>query len=94
MSRTKPTLINLGLLALEYARAVDGVAQCKLALQTGYLAWREYTGNQNTDIERGSEEWDAMMAATKTEYSYLQMAKARERRIKAKLLVLASKVEG
>lgn len=93
-STTKPTVKNLGLLALEYARAVEEATQCKHVLQTGYLAWRQYTSNQHTNIERGSKEWDAMMLATKTEYSYLQRAKARERRSKAKLLALASKVEG
>ena len=95
MSRsTKPTLINLGLLALEYARAVEETAHCKHVLQGGYLAWREGTGNEWTDIERGSKEWSAMMDATQGEYAYLQKAKARERRLKAKLLALAGKVEG
>ena len=93
-STTKPTLTNLGLLALEYARAVEETTHCKHVLQGGYLAWRENTGHQHTDIERGSKEWGAMMAATKPEYSHLQKAKARERRIKAKLLALAVTVEG
>lgn len=93
-STTKPTLTNLGLLALEYARAVEEATQCKHVLQGGYLAWRENTGNQHTDIERGSKEWGAMIEATATEYSYLQKARARERRIKTKLLALAGKVEG
>lgn len=92
-SRTKPTT-TLGLLALDYARAVEEATQYKHALQTGYLAWRQDTGNQYTDIERDSKEWGAMIEATATEYSYLQKARARERRIKTKLLALAGKEEG
>ena len=90
----QPTITNLGLLALEYARAVEETTHRKHVLQGGYLAWRENTSNQQRDIERGSKEWGAMMEATATEYSYLQKAKARERRIKTKLLALASKVKG
>lgn len=96
MSRTttKPTLINLALLALEYARAVEETAHCKHVLQGGYLAWRKTTGNQWTEIERNSPEWKAMMQATASEYQEQQKAKRRERHLKAKLLALADKVEG
>lgn len=91
---TKPTLINLGLLALEYARAVEETAHCKHVLQGGYLAWRKTTGNQWTEIERNSPEWEAMMQATASEYQEQQKAKRRERHLKAKLLALADKLEG
>lgn len=96
MSRatTKPTLINLALLALEYARAVEETAHCKHVLQGGYLAWRKTTGNQWTEIERNSPEWKAMMQATASEYQEQQKAKRRERHLKAKLLALADKLEG
>ena len=91
---TKPTIKNLGLLALDFARAAEDAAHCKLVLQGGYLAWRAGTCNEHTDIERGSKEWDAMMQATKSEYRDLQTAKARERRAKVKLLMMAELLEG
>lgn len=94
MSTTKPTLINLGLLALEYARAAEEAANCKHVLQTGYLAGRECTCNQHTGIERCSAERNSMLFSTKTEYGHLQKAKAPERRHKAKLLALARRGEG
>lgn len=96
MSRTttKPTLIKLALLALEYARAVEEAAHCKHVLQGGYLAWRHTTGNQWTEIERNSPEWKAMMQATASEYQEQQKAKRRERHLKTKLLALADKLEG
>lgn len=91
---TKPTLINLALLALDYARAVEDTASRKHALQLAYLKWRRCTGNQWTDIERGSPEWEAMMQATASEYQEQQKAKRRERHAKAKLLAMADKLEG
>lgn len=91
---TEPTIANLGRLALEYVKAMESSGMCKHILSVGYLAWRECTGNRHTEIERGSKEWNAMMAATADEYKELQKAKARERRLKAKLLWLGSKVEG
>lgn len=91
---TNPTLINLALVALDYARAVEDTASRKHALQGGYLAWRKATGNQWTEIERNSPEWKAMMQATASEYQEQQKAKRRERHLKAKLLALADKLEG
>lgn len=94
MSITNPTLANMGLLALEYARAVKETTHCKHVLQCGYLAWRKTTGNLWTEMERNSPEWNAMMMATASEYREQEKAKRRERHAKAKLLALADKVEG
>lgn len=93
-SAKKPTLTNLGLLALEYARAVNETAHCRQVLQGGYLAWRKDTGNESTNIQRNSPEWNAMMQATAGEYREQEKAKRIERNAKAKLLALARKLEG
>ncbi|MDR3005229.1 MAG: hypothetical protein LBV14_13465 [Acidovorax sp.] len=93
MSTTNPTIKNLGLLALDFARAAKGAKHCQTVLDCAYDDWRENTGNHEF-IERGSKKWNAMMEATKPEYRDLQSAKSRERRAKAKLLALANKVKG
>ena len=43
-------------------------------------------------IERGSQEWMAMMEATADEYAALVKAKSHERRCKAKFLAVAKGV--
>ena len=78
-------LIKVSDLAQAYAAAVTDTAHYQQVLSAGYDAWREETGNREL-IERGSEAWQAMMAATKAEYRYLQNAKGRERRAQKKLL--------
>ena len=79
-------LVKVSEAAQAYAAAVADTAHYQQVLSAGYDAWREESGNQYTDIDRGSKEWNAMMAATKPEYRYLQNAKSRERRAHKNLL--------
>ena len=78
-------LIKVSEAAQAYAAAVADTAHYQQVLSAGYDAWREDTGNYDR-IERGSDAWQAMMAATKGEYRYLQNAKGRARRAQKKLL--------
>ena len=86
-------IIQLAQAVLAFAKAADDVTVCKSELKDAYYAWRSATGTREY-IRRGSVEWNAMMVATAGEYQQLLNAKARERRAKRKLLVLAATVEG
>ena len=66
----------------------------KELLRGGYIAWRNSTGHQHTDLARGDANWKAMMAATAGEYQHLRNAKSRGRRAQQKLLALAKQWEG
>lgn len=92
---TKPqTLLALAQAAIHYAQAVAHTQHCKEVLRGGYIAWRNSTGHQHTDLARGDANWKAMLAATAGEYQYLRNAKGRERRAQQKLLALAKHWEG
>lgn len=82
---SKYTLKDVGMLALDFAKAAQNVTRCKHALSNGYIDWREAMGCHDY-IEKNSPEWAEMMAATADEYRALAAAKACERRSKAKLL--------
>ena len=92
---TKPqTLLALAQAAIHYAQAVAHTQHCKELLRGGYIAWRNSTGHQHTDLARGDANWKAMMAATAGEYQHLRKAKGRERRSQQKLLALTKQWEG
>lgn len=71
--------------AQKYANAVADTVHYQQVLSGGYDAWREETGNFE-HIAKGSLAWQAMMAATESEYRDLTNAKGRERRAKKALL--------
>ena len=92
---TKPqNLLALAQAAIHYAQAVADTQHCKEVLRGGYMAWRNSTGHQHTDLARGDANWKAMMTATAGEYQHLRNAKGRERRSQQKLLALAKQWEG
>ena len=92
---TKPqTLLALAQAAIHYTQAVTHTQHCKELLRGGYIAWRDATGHQHTDLARGDANWKAMMTATAGEYQHLRNAKSRERRAQQKLLALAKHWEG
>ena len=91
---TPQTLLALAQAAIHYAQAVAHTQHCKELLRGGYIAWRNSTGHQHTDLARGDANWKAMMAATAGEYQHLLNAKSRERRSQQKLLALAKQWEG
>ena len=91
---TPQTLLALAQAAIHYAQAVAHTQHCKELLRGGYIAWRNSTGHQHTDLARGDANWKAMMAATAGEYQHLRNAKGRERRSQQKLLALTMQWEG
>lgn len=93
MVRVKHTLNTLAGVALDYANAIENSKRCKSGLQWAYLEWRELNDMEGVYIERGSQEWMAMMKATTHEYAALFKAKSHERRCKAKFLAVAKGVE-
>lgn len=53
-------------------------------LTRAYRKWQGQTGNNSFD--RGSSEWDQMMAATEAEYAALEDAKRLERNARKRLV--------
>ncbi|WP_027997125.1 hypothetical protein [Simplicispira psychrophila] len=84
-------LLELAQAAIKFAKAAADAVQHKEQLTDAYAAWRSSEGKWGIHITRNDENWDAMMVATAEKYRLLQNAKGRERRAKAKLLVLAGK---
>ena len=91
---TPQTLLALAQAAIHYTQAVAHTQHCKELLRGGYIAWRNSTGHQHTDLARGDANWKAMMTATAGEYQHLRNAKGRQRRAQQKLLALAKQWEG
>ena len=55
---TKPQdLLALAQAAIHYTQAVTHTQHCKELLRGGYIAWRDATGHQHTDLARGDANW-------------------------------------
>ncbi|QXW19367.1 hypothetical protein KXJ72_05475 [Comamonas aquatica] len=95
-------VVKAGECALAYAEALQARDQAQNELVVAYDLYKgvpEFMaglrGSQQfyeygRYIERGTADWDSMMVATAPQYAALQKAKAKARRLHAKLLKLAS----
>lgn len=85
-------IVKIAQAALEFAAAAQARKQAEETLDNAYRAWKRQN-EISVHIERGSEIWDAMLAATQHEYRALRNAKARERRRRDGLVKMAGRVQ-
>lgn len=83
-------LVRLAEAAVKFSQHANEVIQCRQALEYGYRNWKPSSGTPCGFVVRGSDNWNEMLVATANEYRLLQNAKGRERRAKAKLLMLTN----
>jgi len=84
-------VLKLAQAALQFADAVKARKQAEHALDHAYSAWK-HDNDITVMIQRGDDEWDAMMLATQAEYLAVRRCRDRERRGRDKLVKLAGEV--
>jgi hypothetical protein len=84
-------VLKLAQAALSFADAVKTRKQAETDLDHAYFVWKR-DNNITEVIQRGDDDWEAMMLATKAEYLAVRRCRDRERRGRDKLVKLSGEV--
>lgn len=76
--------------AKKYAQAVDERKQAQHTLERAYLTWK--IENRVGFVEKGTDDWEAMLDATASEHTAVRRAKRRESYYRDLVLKLAGEV--
>lgn len=84
-------VLKLAQAALSFADAVKSRKRAEYALDDAYSRWKR-DNDITVMIQRGDDDWNAMMLATKAEYLAVRRCRDRERRGRDKLVKLSGEV--